>query len=61
MYTISTTTNADLMAEHMDKQSSIKVTNPIRWRPYDIYLHKVITVGISIGICARVLFSWGVL
>ncbi len=64
MYTIGSNADGAIVAEYSeaDKQNcDVKVTDPIRWRPYDIYLHKVITVGISIGIGARVLFSWGVL
>lgn len=64
MYTIATNVGDTVVAEYSeaDKQNTnVKITNPIKWKPYDIYLQKVVTVVISIGICARVLFSWGVL
>jgi hypothetical protein len=64
MYTIATNVDGTVAAEYLEanKQNpNIVITNPIKWKPYDIYLQKVITVVISIGIGARVLFSWGVL
>lgn len=45
-----------------DKQRyNVKITNPMRWRPHEIYLHKLITVGISIAIGVRVLHAWHIL